>query len=49
MTECSHPPHRLFCGDAMNEHGIVSMWIACCDCGEVLVPASNSFDSDSEH
>lgn len=33
---CQHPPTRLFTGWANNEEMIDCLWVACCDCGEVL-------------
>ena len=40
MTTCKHPPRRLFSGHAWSPRtGKKEMWVACCDCGEVLTPS----------
>ncbi len=33
---CKHPPSRYWCGDALNENGVMITWVACCDCGTLL-------------
>lgn len=33
---CRHPPARYFTGYAMHADGETRLWVACCDCGEVL-------------
>jgi hypothetical protein len=35
---CKHPPARLYSGFSYSpEMGKDKMWVACCDCGEVLI------------